>query len=150
MPRNSGGCLCGDVRFEFDGEPRIQAVCHCHMCQRASGSAFMPLLFIDKDALTLVQGEPRAFQSSATLIRHFCPNCGSPVFIERTSSSRYGVLVGALDDSSVFKPTMHICFEASQGWLELADALPRYEEKPAGMTPTLNYNVATGRVTEKK
>lgn len=149
MARNTGGCLCGDVRFEFDGEPLIQAVCHCHMCQRASGSAFMPLLFVDKKSLTLMQGDPHAFHSSATLIRHFCPNCGSPVFIERTSPNRYGILVGALDDSSEFKPAMHICFDASQGWLELADDLPRHEEKPAGMSPTVDYNVVTGQATEK-
>ena len=150
MPRKTGGCLCGDVRFAFDGEPRLQAVCHCHMCQRASGSAFMPLLFVDKDALTVIRGEPRAFQSSATLIRHFCPKCGSPVFVERTSSDRYGILVGALDDPSFYEPTMHICYEAHQGWLKLADALPRHEEKPAGMTPTLNYDAATGQATEKQ
>jgi hypothetical protein len=110
----------------------------------------MPLLFVDKDALSVVQGDPRAFQSSATLMRHFCPNCGSPVFIERTSPNRYGVLVGALDDSSEFMPTMHICFDASQGWLELADELPRHEEKPAGMSPTMDYDVATGQATEKQ
>lgn len=150
MPQKTGGCLCGVVRFAFDGEPRLQAVCHCHMCQRASGSAFMPLLFVDKGALTVIRGEPRAFQSSATLIRHFCPNCGSPVFVERTSSERYGILVGALDDSSGYEPTMHICFEAHQGWLELADTLPRHEEKPAGMTPTLSYDAATGQATEKQ
>lgn len=75
---------------------------------------------------------------------------GSPVFVEQTSSGLYSVLIGALDDSSGFEPTMHICFEASQGWLELADALPRHEEKPPGMTPTLNDNVATGQATEKQ
>lgn len=120
------------------------------MCQRASGSAFMPLLFVDQEAFTLTRGAPHAFQSSATLIRHFCPNCGSPVFVERTSSKRYGVLVGALDDPGTFAPAMHICFNASQAWLDLADALPRHDEKPAGMSPTLDYDAATGRATEKQ
>lgn len=150
MSRQTGGCLCGNVRFAIDGEPRIQVLCHCRMCQRASGSAFMPLLFVEREAFTLTKGEPHAFRSSATLVRHFCPNCGSPVFVERTSSGRYGVLVGALDETRAFQPTMHICFDASPEWLELADDLPRHDEKPAGMTPTLNYDAATGRATEKR
>lgn len=149
MPQLTGGCLCGQVRFEIDGEPRLQAVCHCHMCQRSSGSAFMPLLFVDQEALTLRRGQPRAFHSSTTLIRHFCPNCGSPVFIERTSSKRYGVLVGALDHSTAFAPEMHICVDDAQGWLELADGIPRHGQKPPGMSPLVNYDAATGQVTEK-
>ncbi len=40
MPKVSGGCLCGEVRYESNAEPLGTAICHCTHCQKVSGSAF--------------------------------------------------------------------------------------------------------------
>jgi hypothetical protein len=118
------------------------------MCQRASGAAFMGLIFFEAGAVRLTKGHAKVYQGSETLRRHFCSDCGSPVYVERTSSNRFGVLAGALDDPAVFRPTMHICTSSSQRWLKLADALPIYNEKPPGMSSTVSYDVTSGKVTE--
>ena len=34
----SGGCQCGRVRYEADGDPVMVALCHCTMCRRANAA----------------------------------------------------------------------------------------------------------------
>ena len=41
MARHEGGCLCGEVRFVADKEPMRVTVCHCHFCQRTTGTAYL-------------------------------------------------------------------------------------------------------------
>ena len=38
--KHSGGCLCGEVRFEVEGKPSFVGVCHCKDCQLRTGSLF--------------------------------------------------------------------------------------------------------------
>jgi hypothetical protein len=45
----TGGCLCGAIRYEAKGTPALSAICHCRMCQRASGAPFMAVLFMPSD-----------------------------------------------------------------------------------------------------
>ena len=41
MPSTHGGCLCGDVRFTVDWPSKWIAHCHCSMCRRAHGAAYV-------------------------------------------------------------------------------------------------------------
>ena len=41
-----GACLCGAVRYECMAEPVFSLNCHCLDCQRASGSAYLPVLMV--------------------------------------------------------------------------------------------------------
>lgn len=36
-----GGCTCGAVRYAVTASPLIVHCCHCHWCQRETGSAFV-------------------------------------------------------------------------------------------------------------
>lgn len=145
----TGGCLCGRVRFECSGENVLSLVCHCRMCQRASGSSFAGIMFFPTNSMQVSAGQTRTYGSSSSGIRHFCAECGSSLFFERTSSSLHGILVGALDDPNLFRPTMHICLSAKQDWLALSDGLPCHNEKPVGMTPTGTYDSFTGKLVEQ-
>jgi hypothetical protein len=98
----TGGCLCGATRFEARGTPILSAICHCRMCQRASGAPFMALLFMPSEGVAVTKGQPQVYPSSPTSNRHFCARCGSPLFFERHTRAAMGVAVGSLDDPNVF------------------------------------------------
>ena len=40
MPKMTGGCKCGQVRYSANAEPAFTGVCHCTDCQKESGTAF--------------------------------------------------------------------------------------------------------------
>src|SRR6187551_1629262 len=52
MPKISGGCLCGAVRYECNAEPFGTAICHCTHCQKVSGSAFSVNVVVPAPSLT--------------------------------------------------------------------------------------------------
>ena len=41
MSTATGRCLCGDLQFETELPSKWVAHCHCTMCQRSGGSAFV-------------------------------------------------------------------------------------------------------------
>ena len=146
-PTLTGGCLCGAIRYEAKGTPALSAICHCRMCQRASGAPFMALLFIPSDNVNVIKGDPEVYRSSPTSNRYFCRRCGSPLFFERHTRSLTAVMVGSLDDPNIFRPEMHVCMESAMGWLEIRDNAPRHLKKPVGMTPLVDYDPVTGNIS---
>ncbi|PZW45128.1 hypothetical protein C8P66_112145 [Humitalea rosea] len=75
---HSGGCNCGALRLEARGAPKRVGLCHCQTCRRQSGSAYSAFVVWDRDRVTI--SGPAHMWRAATEQRHFCPNCGAPVF----------------------------------------------------------------------
>jgi hypothetical protein len=140
----TGGCLCGTVRYEAHGAPGLSAICHCRMCQRASGSPFMALIFLPSADIKLTKGELQIYRSSPTANRHFCGRCGAPIIFERPARLLSAIAVGSLDDPNIFKPQMHVCVESAMTWLDIRDNAPRHAQKPDGMTPLVDYDPIGG------
>ena len=53
----SGGCACGRVRFEAEVEGTDAYLCHCRMCQRASGNVSLAMVGIEQAAVRVVKEE---------------------------------------------------------------------------------------------
>src|SRR5229473_1471058 len=49
----TGHCLCGAVRYRYEGEPVTIGLCQCDRCQRQSGSAFLIGVIFPRDAVTI-------------------------------------------------------------------------------------------------
>ncbi len=95
----SGGCQCGAVRYRIEGDIRYPHLCHCRMCQKASGNYFMPLgASSSREAFALKRGEPSWFQSSQHVRRGFCGRCGTPLFYDSPGMDFINVMLGSLDD----------------------------------------------------
>ncbi len=73
----TGGCLCGDIRYRITGPAIDEGICHCRMCQRATGGLMVAGMTVSRDAFRLTRGEPKYYKSSPLAERGFCANCGS-------------------------------------------------------------------------
>jgi len=97
MARINGQCLCGDVRFSAPEAHHID-VCHCDMCRRWTGSAFIGVDYrVDGIELTKSKGL-KLFNSSDWAKRGFCANCGSSLFYRlNDNNSFWAVSAGSLE-----------------------------------------------------
>jgi hypothetical protein len=93
----TGGCQCGAVRYALSAEPTHGSVCHCRMCQKATGNFFAPLTGVKLEELTWTRGEPAIFRSSKLVERGFCRDCGTPLSFRYLDRDRIMLMVGSLD-----------------------------------------------------
>ena len=102
----TGGCLCRAVRYEIDSPPRVVGYCHCRRCQQAVGNIFGTAAVVSRTALHVVKGDPKSFQSSATLARLFCGDCGSPLFAQHSDRDYTAVWIGTFDHPNRYPATV--------------------------------------------
>ncbi|ACG76543.1 conserved hypothetical protein [Phenylobacterium zucineum HLK1] len=129
----TGGCQCGKVRFRVEGELGRASICHCRMCQKATGGPFGAFVGVDRDRLTWTGEEPARFQSSNLVRRGFCPSCGTPLTFETAKS--IDLTIFAFDRAAEIAPTVQLEPESSPGWmahiaeLEVERPPPGYYER---------------------
>jgi len=100
-PIRTGGCLCGAVRFEAVPSKLEMDVCHCSMCRRWSGGAFMAVPCGNSLSFTL-SGGLAVFRSSDYGERLFCKACGSSIAWRMQDGSAAAVSMQAFDDAEGF------------------------------------------------
>lgn len=131
MPGQSvGGCLCGEVRFEVEGDFEGFFLCHCERCRKGTGSAHAANLFSSKAKLTWLAGEDKARLYKLPGTRHckcFCTHCGSALPYQRASSGGLVVPAGSLTSEVTIKPTAHIFVASKAGWEESLAQAPRFD-----------------------
>lgn len=131
MSAVTGGCQCGAVRFRAERLGRA-SICHCRMCQKATGSFFGP--FVDAHGLTWTRGEPKRFQSSNIARRGFCADCGTPLTYEAEQGTP-NIAIGALDDPGAAAPVVQIGLQAKLSYVDGLSALPVDESAKAAEAP---------------
>jgi hypothetical protein len=93
----TGGCQCGAVRFRAAVLMDNPHVCHCRMCQKASGNFFAALVGVKHADLTWTRGQAATFSSSPGIARGFCRDCGTPLFFRRDGGGHVSLSIGAFD-----------------------------------------------------
>ena len=121
----TGGCQCGRVRYRAEISSSEAYLCHCRMCQRATGGFAAAFVNVPIDAATW-ESQPDWFASSPIASRPFCAHCGTPLgFRFNDGPKGVDLTVGSFDDPGRFEPTSHAGAESlHEAWLDTS-ALPR-------------------------
>ena len=122
--RLKGGCQCGAVRYRLESEPTGASVCHCRMCQKASGGPLMAFCGVRLDELIWTRGTPKIFASSALAERGFCADCGTPLTYRILDHDRISVTIGSLDTPAAVAPEIQWGVETKLSWLDSIFSLP--------------------------
>ena len=132
MTEMTGGCACGRVRFSARIDDDDAYLCHCRMCQRATGGISIAFKNLKKAAVTW-ETEPDRYESSPIARRPYCRECGTSLGFLYPDSDNMDLTLGAFDDPSRFRPRHHFGAESMhRAWLN-TEGLPEYrtdEHKP--------------------
>lgn len=128
---NRGECLCGTVKFEVTLPTKWCAHCHCTLCRRSHGAAFVTWFGVETDQFKFIQGEEKLtwYHSSQESKRGFCTNCGSHILFRSTKwPGETHITLSNMIDPIDRQPQVHVFFDTHVGWLEFNDDLPRYDD----------------------
>lgn len=119
----TGGCQCGQVRYRVTVDDDDAYLCHCRMCQRATGGIAAAWKEVRR-ADVIWQREPDRYRSSPIARRGFCAACGTPLTYEGDGADGMDLTVGSFDDPSALCPVRHVGVENMHAaWLDTR-ALP--------------------------
>jgi len=115
----AGGCMCGRVRFRAQVQDDDAYLCHCRMCQRASGNVSLAMKNMKRTSVRW-EREPDHYQSSPIARRGFCSACGTSLTFEYLEGTdKLDLIVGTFDDPSRFVPKHHFGAESMhRAWLD--------------------------------
>ena len=144
-----GGCNCGAVRYEITRPILTAYICHCHRCQKRTGSAFSMAVVVPADGFRLTQGEPlrteRLLDGGARNLSWVCPACHSRTHTQREGRARVRVRAGTLDDTSGIRPVAQLFTADAQPWALVRDDILSYAGQPADPAPLLEAWAARHR-----
>ena len=147
MPTMNGGCQCGRVRYSAQVADHDAYLCHCRMCQRATGGVSIAFKNLAKSDVAW-EREPDWYASSPIARRPFCRECGTPLGFAFNDSERMDLTVGSFDDPADFVPTEHSGTEGlHEAWLDTRD-LPRARSDDPGGSVAARWHAAGLEVPE--
>ncbi len=131
MP-DTGGCHCGAVRYEVEGEPAHAVLCHCTDSRKSAGAPMVGWTAFAKEDFRFTSGEAVTFNSSGASMRSFCGKCGTGLWFvnEEALPGIVDVQTATLDAPDTFPPQAHIKVADRIGWMETIHELPTFERFP--------------------
>lgn len=128
----TGGCHCGAIRYEIQGDALTHALCHCTDCRRSAGAPMVGWTMYPVAAVRIVAGEPRTYASSEHGRRRFCGNCGTGLFYDNEAMlpGLIDVQSATYDDPGAVPAQAHIQVAERISWMAHAHELPVFERFP--------------------
>lgn len=128
----AGGCHCGAIRYQAEGEALTHALCHCSDCRRHTGAPMVGWTMYPMNAVKVTKGAPKIYESSQYGRRHFCAQCGTGLFYvnEKILPGIIDIQSATYDDPEAVPPRAHIQVAERLSWMERAHELPEFDRYP--------------------
>lgn len=130
----SGGCLCGAVRYEANGEPKMMGDCFCLDCRRSSGAAHCSHIGMPKTVVKIageVSGFDKPADSGNIVTRCFCPVCGAPVYSLNSGMTDFlFVRASSLDNPEIYAPQLTVYTSRAPSWGRIDSGTETFEAMP--------------------
>lgn len=106
-------------------------MCHCHDCQKRTGSVFGAQARWKRDEVTTAGDSTtyhRTGDSGGTSTLHFCPKCGSTVFyIVDAQPDVIAIAIGAFADNTFPPPRISVYESRKHAWVATPDDAEHYD-----------------------
>lgn len=129
MAQLKGSCFCGALQFQVETPTKWCAHCHCSMCRKAHGAAFVTWFGVATQQFAITHGQEflKWFPSSKEANRGFCQRCGTTLFFEGLRwSDEIHIALAVMDEPIDREPKAHVFFDSHVDWVDVGDHLKRY------------------------
>ena len=123
-------CCCGACTFEVEGEPTLNAVCHCNNCKKRTGSAFGWSAYFPDERIHARRGALQVYQLTGDNRgkRWFCPTCGTTMIWDGGAfmPGQTGFAGGCFADTPLGEPNFTASEASRCAWIELPKSWGTY------------------------
>jgi hypothetical protein len=123
------GCSCGAVEVAIEGDPAVQAYCHCSSCRGWLGAPIHAAALFPTPNVVVKKGADKLglYKKTEASHRQFCTSCGTPVLVRHPQIGMTDVPAGTIAGLS-FAPTLHVHY--GEKVLAVRDGLPKFKDFP--------------------
>lgn len=124
-----GKCLCGEISHQLKGDLLFMYNCHCVECRAFSGAAHATNASIAANDFQISDPKEylRKFKTEKGT-RHFCGNCGSPIYSYPVGAEKLPALhVGTITTPPQKSLDANIWVSEKCPWVELVGSAKNYE-----------------------
>lgn len=128
----TGGCHCGAIRYQAEGEALTHALCHCVDCRRHAGAPLVGWTMYPETAVKVAKGAPKVYKSSEHGRRHFCADCGTGLFYVNAHvlPGIVDIQSATYDDPGAVPAQAHIQVADRIPWMAHVHELPMFDRYP--------------------
>ncbi len=128
----TGGCHCGAIRYEVEGDALTSALCHCSDCRRHVGAPMVAWTMYQQSAVQITKGAPKVYESSEHGRRQFCADCGTGLLYSNAEilPALIDVQSATFDDPSAVPAHVHVQVAERIRWMANAHELPQFDRYP--------------------
>ncbi len=125
---HTGGCHCGEVRYELVGEVAHATLCHCSLCRATTGAPAVAWCSVEATNFRFIRGLPRSYRSTPFGTRTFCPTCGTQLTFRDDDETGIDITTASLDEpgSDAVAPRDQTFARSELSWMGTVHALPRF------------------------
>ncbi len=126
----SGRCACGAVRFEVRAPFHSARYCHCHNCQRRTGTSSAANARVPAAGFVVLDGAERlrSWQPPGGQAKWYCEDCGGHIYSRPEGADHVFVRLGVIDGDPGIRPEYRQWVSSAVSWETIPDdGLPRYD-----------------------